>query len=237
MIDNLNKRIVLISDIHYSGKEDITSMKFEISIDNRNPEEYEWNGVIPSNQVQIIEHDIKVPFGEHIVSVKLKEANGIKFDVEKSISYTSYEWTDVIIEGEEEEFTIEVAQDKHGNQVSWEIKDSDHTVLVAGGPYKALLSGAGGIKVHTEKVVLSSGDCVKFTINDSNGDGINCGYGEGYYKIKDSKGNVVVDGDGKFGSQAVHALSIMNEGDIVYEPDYVSTEVANRNVILEEFLC
>ena len=221
--------------VQNSGKEDITSMKFEISIDNRNPEEYEWNGVIPSNQVQIIEHDIKVPFGEHIVSVKLKEANGIKFDVEKSIPYTSYEWTDVIIEGEEEEFTIEVAQDKHGNQVSWEIKDSDHTVLVAGGPYKALLSGAGGIKVHTEKVVLSSGDCVKFTINDSNGDGINCGYGEGYYKIKDSKGNVVVDGDGKFGSQAVHALSIINEGDIVYEPDYVSTEVANRNVILEEF--
>jgi hypothetical protein len=221
--------------VQNSGKEDITSMKFEISIDNRNPEEYEWNGVIPSNQVQIIEHDIKVPYGEHNVSVKLKEANGIKFDVEKSIPYTSYEWTDVIIEGEEEEFTIEVAQDKHGNQISWEIKASDHTVLVAGGPYKALLSGAGGIKVHTEKVVLSSGDCVKFTINDSKGDGINCGYGEGYYKIMDSKGNVVVESDGKFGSQAVHALSILNEGDIVYEPDYVSTEVSNRNVILEEF--
>lgn len=221
--------------IQNSGKDDITTMKFEISIDNRNPEEYVWTGVIPSNQVQIVEHDIKVPLGEHIVAIKLKEANGVKFDIEQSISYKSEEWSDLIIEGEEEEFTVEVAQDKHGNQITWEIRASDHTVLVSGGPYKALISGGGGTKVHTDKVVLSAGDCVKFTINDSNGDGINCGYGEGYYKIIDSKGNVVVYGDGKFGSQATHNLSVINEGDIVEEPEYVSTEVSNRNIIIEEF--
>ena len=221
--------------VQNSGKEDITTMKFEISIDNRNPEEYVWNGVIPSNQVQIVEHDIKVPLGEHIVTIKLKEANGVKFDIENTISYTSEEWSDVIIEGEEEEFTVEVVQDKHGNQISWEIRASDHTVLVSGGPYKALISGGAGTKTHTEKVVLSAGDCVKFTIKDSNGDGINCGYGEGYYKIIDSKGNVVVYGDGKFGSQATHSLSVMNEGDVVEEPEYVSTEVSNRNIIIEEF--
>lgn len=228
-----NKTFEMI--VQNSGKEDITTMTFEISIDNRNPEEYIWTGIIPSNQVQVVEHDIKVPQGDHIVSVKLKEANEVKFDIEESVAYTSEEWTNVIVEGEEEEFTIEIAQDKHGNQITWEVKASDHTVLVSGGPYKALLSGAGGIKVHTEKVVLTTGDCVKFTINDSNGDGINCGYGEGYYKITDSKGNVVVESDGKFGSQAVHVMSILNEDDIVDEPEYVSTEVSNRNVIIEEF--
>ena len=221
--------------VQNSGKEDITNIKFEIAIDNRNPEEYVWTGVIPSNQVQTIEYDVKVPFGEHNVGVKIKEANGIKFNIENTVSYISDEWSNVIIEGEQEEFTIEVAQDKHGNQTTWEIRASDHTMLASGGPYKALLSGGGGTKVHTEKVVLSSGDCIKFTINDTNGDGINCGYGEGYYKIKDSKGNVVVDGDGAFGSQAIHVLSILNEDDIVLEPEYVSTKVANRNVVIEEF--
>ena len=222
--------------VQNSGKEDITTIKFEVTIDNRNPEEYVWTGNIPSNQVQIIEHDIKVPTGDHIIGVKLKEANGVKFNnIEESVSYKSEEWTNLIIEGEEEEFTIEIVQDKHGNQITWEIRASDHTILASGGPYKVLLSGSAGTKVNTEKVVLSSGDCVKFTINDSNGDGINCGYGEGSYRIINSKGNVVIESDGKFGSQATHSLSVMNDGDIVYEPEYVSTEVSNRNVIIEEF--
>ena len=217
------------------GKEDITTIKFEISIDNRNPVEYVWNGVIPSNQVQVIEHDVRIPLGEHSVSAKIKEANGVKFDFGQSTAITNYERTNLIIEGEEEKFTIEVAQDKYGNQLSWELKASDYALLASGGPYKMLPSGSAGIKVHTEEVVLSVGDCVKFTINDSNGDGINCGYGEGYYKIIDSKGNVVVDGDGAFGSQVVHALSVVNADDVVNEPEYVSTEVSNRNVIIEEF--
>ena len=228
-----NKTFEMI--VQNSGKEDITTIKFEISIDGRNPEEYVWNGVIPSNQVQIIEHDIKIPNGEHIVSVALKEANGVKFNIEESIPYTSEEWVDVIIEGEQEEFTIEIAQDKYGNQTTWEIRASDYTILASGGPYKMLLSGSSGTKIQTEKVVLTAGDCVKFTINDQIGDGICCTYGQGYYKIIDSKGNVVIDGDGAFGSQATHVLSVMSTDDITYEPEYVSTEVSNRNVIIEEF--
>ena len=213
------------------GKEDLTTIKFEVSIDNIDPKEFVWNGIIPSNQVCIVEHDIEVPLGEHIVYVRLKEANGLNFDVEREVAYTSEEWTNLIIEGEEEELTIEVAQDKHGNQITWEVRASDYTILASGGPYKALLSGDAGIKVHTDKVVLSLGDCVKFTINDSKGDGINGGYGEGYYKIIDSKGNVIIDGDGAFGSQATHTLSITDSG----EPMYASKEVSNRNVIIEEF--
>ena len=127
-----------------------------MTIDNRNPEEYVWTGVIPSNQVQIIDYDVKVPFGEHVVGVKLKEANDVEFDIEKSIPYMSEEWSNLIIEGEEEEFTIEIVQDKHGNQITWEIRASDHTILASGGPYKVLISGSAGTKVNTEKVVFPS---------------------------------------------------------------------------------
>lgn len=220
--------------VQNSGKEDLTTIKFEILIDNRNPVEYVWNGNIPSNQTKIIEKDVRIPFGEHTVTVKVLEANGVKFDVEKTLSIVSDDWTDVIIEGEQEEFTIEIVQDKYGNQITWELVASDYTVLASGGPYSTLLSGTG-TKSHKETVVLSSGDCVKFVINDQIGDGICCTYGQGYYQITDSKGHVVVDGDGAFGSQAIHQFSVMNEGDVVLEPDFVSTEVSNRNVIIEEF--
>ncbi len=227
-----NKTFEMI--VQNTGKEDITSIKFELSVDNRNPIEYVWEGNIPSNQTQIIDKDLRIPFGEHAVTVKILEANGVKFNVEKTVLILNEEWSDVIIESEQEEFTIEVVQDRYGNQTTWELIASDYTILASGGPYNTLLSG-NGTKSHKEKITLSSGDCVKFTINDQIGDGICCTYGEGYYKITDSKGNVVVDGDGAFGSQATHQFSVMNDGDVVIEPDFVSTEVSNRNVIIEEF--
>ena len=217
------------------GKDDITTMKFEITIDNGDLKEYTWTGNIKSNQAQVIEQDVKIPLGEHVIGVKLKEANGVKFDIEESFPFVSEEWSNLIIGGDEEEFTIEVAQDKNGTQTTWELRASDYTILASGGPYTTLISGSSGTKVHTEKVVLSSGECVKFIINDSKGDGISGSYGNGYYKIIDSKGNVVLDGDGAFGSQASHTFSVVNEEDVVFEPQYVSTEISNRNVLIEEF--
>ena len=220
--------------VQNTGKEDITSIKFEISVDNRNHTEYEWTGVIPSNQVQVIEYDVKVPEGEHLVKIKLMEANGYQFDIEKSYSMVSPKWTDVIIEGEEEELVVEIVQDRYGNQTTWEVKASDHTILASGGPYSTLLTGSG-TKTNTSTLKVSSGDCVQFTIKDLIGDGICCTYGQGYYRILDSKGNVVIDGDGAFGSEATHVISVINENDVIVDPLYVSTEVANRNVIIEEF--
>ena len=64
--------------VQNSGIEDITTIKYEVSLDNRNPEEDVWTGVIPSNSVQIIDFDVKVPSGEHVVGVKMKEVNGFK---------------------------------------------------------------------------------------------------------------------------------------------------------------
>lgn len=214
------------------GLQEITTMKFEVSVNGAIPTEYVWNGSIPSYQVAVIEKDVATTLGEHNVSVRLVEANGVDFDIEMSATVISENWIDVMIDGEEEEFTIEVAQDKYGNQITWEIKASDHTLLASGGPYKMLASGYG-TKVYQEKVTVTAGDCIKFVINDQIGNGICCEYGEGYYKIIDSKGNVVVDGDGNFGSQATHLLSINNAASLM--PRYASTEVLNRNVILEEY--
>ena len=47
-----------------------------------------------------------------------------------------------------------------------------------------------------------------FTIYDSGNNGICCAYGDGYYQIKDSHNNLIVDGDGAFGSEARHLLSV-----------------------------
>ena len=83
--------------------------------------------------------------------------------------------------------------------------NSNEEVIVSGGPYTTLISN--GIKVNRTKVKVPNNECVKFIIRDEGGDGINNGSGNGYYKITDNKGNVIVESDGKFGFEASHNMS------------------------------
>jgi hypothetical protein len=43
------------------------------------------------------------------------------------------------------------------------------------------------------------------------GNGICCNYGDGYYRIINANGDVILDGDGSFGSKAEHVLSVVYE--------------------------
>lgn len=190
------------------GLDEITSIKFEAYVDGELAKEHAWEGSIASYAGGLVEMEFDVPGGSHTVEVKIVEANGTAFEFTKSANVTFDEWAEVIIEGESEEFTIDIMQDKYGNQISWELLGSDMSVLASGGPYTMLVGGSASTQLHQEKVTVAKGECVKFVIKDAVGNGICCQYGEGYYQIKDSKGNLLVDGDGDFGSEASVLLSV-----------------------------
>ena len=82
------------------------------------------------------------------------------------------------------------------------------TVLASGGPYSTLIGGTA-TQLHIEKVVVPKNECINFVIYDSQGDGICCSNGNGYYKIFDSNNNLLVDGDGAFGEEASHLISTL----------------------------
>lgn len=190
------------------GLEELTSLKFEAYVDGEFAKEQTWEGSIASYAGTNVEMELNVPGGTHQVEVKIVEANGTAFETSKATNVTFSEWANVEIEGETEEFTIDIMQDKYGNQISWELLASDMTVLASGGPYTMLVGGSEGTQLHQETVTVAKGECVKFVIKDAVGNGMCCQYGEGYYQIKDSKGNVLVDGDGDFGSEASVLLSV-----------------------------
>lgn len=190
------------------GLEELTSLKFEAYVDGELTKEQTWEGSIVSYAGTQIEMELDVPGGTHQVEVKIVEANGTAYEFAKATNVTFSEWAEVIIEGEEEEFTIDIMQDKYGNQITWELLASDMTVLASGGPYTMLVGGSASTQLHQEKVTVAKGECVKFVIKDAVGNGICCQYGEGYYQIKDSQGNLLIDGDGDFGSEASVLLSV-----------------------------
>ncbi len=84
-----------------------------------------------------------------------------------------------------EEITIEVKPDYYGSDITWKLVDANGLTLLSGGPY-----ADGDKTAKTSKVCLPDG-CYTFKIYDSYGDGICCQYGEGYYRIVRSNGDVL----------------------------------------------
>ena len=209
-------------DLVNGGLDELTSLKYQVKVGDNEPLEFTWEGSIASYQGSSIEVDVDMPFGTQTVQVSIVEANGTAYEFTKNGSITTEEWATVNVEGETEELTIDIMQDKYGNQITWELLASDMTVIASGGPYTMLVGGSNATQLHIEKATVNKGDCVKFVIRDAVGNGICCSFGEGYYQIKDSKGNIVVDGDGDFGSEASALLSI-GAGEAVEEIETVES--------------
>lgn len=186
------------------GTEEITSLKYEINIDGV-VNQFSWEGNLPSYQIVSFSEELDIPVGNINAQINIIEVNGTAYEHSQNNSLFGESWIDAYFQGAENEFKIDIMQDKLGQQITWELILSDNTVLASGGPYGTLLSN--GVKLHRTKVNVPNNECMKFVIYDDGGDGLNNGSGEGYYKITDSEGNVIIESDGKFKDIAYHNIS------------------------------
>lgn len=190
------------------GTETLTSIKFEVSVNNGAKTTHEWTGELPVYGNVDIDMFAEVPFGGELVTAKIVEANGTPFTFETSVMGKCEEWIQVELGDTQatEEFKLELAQDRFGNQTTWKVYNHKDEVIANGGPYKML--SASGIEVHEEYFTAPAGDCLMFVIEDNVGNGINNNFGQGYYKLYDSKGNTLVESDGKFGFGEYHIIYV-----------------------------
>ena len=188
------------------GTEILTSIKFEVSVNNGATTTHEWKGELPVYGNVDIDMFAEVPFGGELVTAKIVEANGTPFTFETSVMGKCEEWIQVELGDTQatEEFKLELAQDRFGNQTTWKVYNHKDDVIAEGGPYPMLTSNS--IEVHEEYFTAPAGDCLMFVIEDNVGNGINNNFGQGYYKIYDSKGNLLVESDGKFGFGEYHII-------------------------------
>ena len=206
-----NDKVIDVA-VNNSGVKELTSLKFEVVVDNGEAMSRTWEGSIPKYETLNVELDVNIPTGMHDIKVKIVEANGVKFETSKDLTVNNEGWSEVKTSSDVAEVTIELMQDKYGTQITWELIASDYSVLASGGPYENL-KGSSATELHEIKVEIPAGECVKFVIRDSKKNGICCQYGEGYYRILDEKGNVALDGDGAFGEEATHVVSIVKVED------------------------
>ena len=218
--------------VQNGGTQTLTSMTIEIELEN---ETYtmNWEGELAQYAAENVEIPVEVPFGTHAVKVKITEANGQSVVCEADASVNCVEWASFEIEGEEEELTLELMQDKFGNHITWQFTTPDGTVLASGGPY-SMLASATATQLHIEHVTIPANECVEFTIFDQMENGICCSFGHGYYIVKDSQGNVLFgdEDDGSFGGEASHLISVVGPVQVAVGV----TEVSNVSYTHADFV-
>lgn len=92
---------------------------------------------------------------------------------------------------------IEVTTDNNASETSWEMRDSKGTVLFTND------AGLENNRTYARTYISKEGECYRFTIFDSAGNGLQ---GNGGYRITDSNGDVMAEGK-SFGFNASHGFS------------------------------
>jgi len=98
---------------------------------------------------------------------------------------------------------IMITLDNYPEETSWDLKDSGGTVVASGGTYGSNPDGS----LVIEQVCNLATSCFEFTIYDSYGDGICCGYGNGSYIVTNSAGITIAMG-GEFASSEITAFCL-----------------------------
>jgi hypothetical protein len=88
--------------------------------------------------------------------------------------------------------TVQINTDAYGSETTWTIKNSGGTTVSSGGPYSD--QGSAGSFPQTPVNVNLPAGCYTFLIEDSYGDGMDAGYGAGFYAIKYGSTTVLTGG-------------------------------------------
>lgn len=198
------------------GTETLTSLKFNAEVADMSYE-FEWAGEIPSGENSKMEFSMNIPYGSYVGTLNITEANGQPFENSTIFMAESQEWAEVDAEGDETDIKVYIVQDQFGEQITWDIINSAGDVVASGGPYQHLI-GSGSTQVNVANVNgIATNECYLFRIYDSNGNGICCNYGNGYYYLKDAQGNRFIEGEGDYGEGTTNLFSIHKHGDAVNE--------------------
>ncbi|NQY08548.1 MAG: trypsin-like peptidase domain-containing protein [Flavobacteriales bacterium] len=80
-------------------------------------------------------------------------------------------------------FTLNFKTDNYGDETSWYLKDENNVIVYSGTNYD-------NNTIYKENLCYGKG-CYTFVINDYRGDGLCCEYGDGYYSLVASNGDLI----------------------------------------------
>ena len=187
-----NKKVTLTN----RGTSPLTSVILNYSMSGGANQNQTWTGNLAQNESAMVTLLNTASYG--ILNASVGTTNGTtderasnNTDTE-TFSPINYTFTN---------YVFNLQQDFWGDEITWDLKDGAGTVLYSGGPYEGKHSEILPLPaLITENWTLANNQCYTFTIFDSQGDGICCGGGNGYYNIKSADGTTTVDSGASYGT-------------------------------------
>lgn len=212
------------------GLEPLTNASFEVkNVFNQTLASAEWEGNLETYQTEIVEistiNDLLSDEFDLVVTVENdgeEDNNTIELELDKvpddAPIFASSTGTVTI------GFALQT--DDWGGETSWELTNSTGQLLYSG-------SNLNSDQLYEANLVVPANDCYNFQIFDTYGDGICCAFGEGFYRLTDESGEVLIEG-GQFGS--VESSPFRTEGvSNVNDPLFVSTLAVFPNPVQNQF--
>ena len=191
----------------------INSMDIEYVVNGGATHTYNWTGDITffqSGEVDLPEISFFLE-EENTLEITVVAVNGNDdtFPGDNMKSAIIYNATNVNV------LALQLKTDNYGSETTWKIKNENGDVLHSGGPY----TDASVLVVDMEEFIMPESGCYTFEIYDAYGDGMDSGYGVGFYKLYND--GVLFAQGGEFGSEEVTPYSF---GTVDVE-DIIATEI------------
>ncbi len=195
--------------IQNTGSSILSSLDFEYFVEGGQVLTYSWSGSLGFLESEEVELDIPgYDFwvgSSNTFNVNISNANGQTDEYEYNNHYKS-KFTTVDIYDDSETLTIECKTNNQGYQTSYALTDLDGNVIFE-------MSGLENATIYTNEVSLPLG-CYQLRIDDSGDNGLyfwyTPNYGTGYFRVKDSDGNILYDFEPEFGRFAIYEFGIVD---------------------------
>lgn len=165
--------------LYNRGTANLTSSTLSYNIDGGTNFTQNWTGNLAPNQYAVI--TLTNSLGNGILNVTITTANGT--DQRASNNTASKAFGSTLPYANATTFTFNLFGDSFGSETTWTLKNQAGTTLYSGGPYTDQNSGGVYQLVNNQSWTLPANGCYYLSVNDSFGDGLYDGVGQGYYTV------------------------------------------------------
>lgn len=189
---NCSGTLTPLIEIANYGSNELVSADITISVNDNVVQEIEWTGSLGFlDKIQIEADEFQfVVEEENELMIMIETVNGGDDEYILNNASTSSISQSPFLTGN---LLLFFLLDNSPEETTWEILNSQGTVVMSGGPY----STPGG--VVSLPVSFDAGDCYELIVYDAGGNGMCCGNGTGYYALIANGNEAIFSGQG-FGS-------------------------------------
>jgi hypothetical protein len=185
------------------GMNEVSSAKIVYAIDGTTVDTIDWTGsLIPNATSTITIPTMHIPTGTDVeLTAKVVSIQGEPFAGSTSAFNIRKEVYSV-----GGHMTFVLYTDAYASETRFRIYDPNNIIVLSGGPW----TNASTVTITRHEFAFdpTTLGCHRLEVLDSYGDGINAGYGEGYFELLDAAGNVIFHNNGRFGSKATYMLDV-----------------------------